>query len=215
VHRFDTFIVRDDCVIDLNALQRHPNVQHLIRMPQGWVVYEFHHELFKDPDFLVEGVWREKMERLPGLRESRIQMLQQEQSLLAPWYAKKKRPGNADGVLASPVCTYHISSLGRMRWIDFVPDEGWGSAREFTLALEAQGATIPAAALQLLEEWLACGKQAGELSLSGTFETKPRLLLLRAKSSAYSGHWLAALWALLSDARLKTGLHRMRITVTQ
>jgi hypothetical protein len=45
--------------------------------------------------------------------------------------------------------------------------------------------------------------------------TKPGLLLLRAQSSAYSGHWLSALWALLSDARWKTGLHRMRITATQ
>jgi hypothetical protein len=184
-------------------------------MPRGWVVYEFHHELFKDPDFLIEGVWREKMERVPELRQARVQMLQQEQSLLAPWYAKKKRPGNADGVLASPVCTYHISSLDRMRWIDFVPDEGWGSAREFTLTFEAEGSSGSAIALQLIEEWLACGKQAGELSLSEGLEKKPGLLLLRAQSSAYSGHWLAALWALLSDARWKTKMQRMRITVVQ
>ena len=215
MYRFDAFIARDDCVIDLNVLQGHPNVQHLIRMPRGWVVYEFHHELFEDPNFLVEGVWREKMERFPGLRQARIEMLQQEQSLLAPWYAKKKKPGNADGILASPVCTYHISSLGRMRWIDFLPDEGWGSAREFTLAVEAEGVAISAVALQLLEEWLACGKQTGELNLSGDLETRPGLMLLRAQSSAYSGHWLAALWALLSDARWKAGLKRMRITVAQ
>lgn len=213
MHRFDAFIARDDSVIDLHMLQQHPNVHHLIRMPRGWIVYEFHHELFKDAEFLVEGVWREKMERFPELRQARIEMLQQEQALLAPWYAKKKKPGNADAVLASPVCVYYISTLGRMRWLDFVPDDGWGSAREFTLVLETGTSTVSAVASQLVEEWLACGKQSGELSLSGSVEARPGLLLLRAQCGAYSGHWFAALWALLSDGRWKAGLQRMRITV--
>jgi hypothetical protein len=72
--------------------------------------------------------------------------------------------------------------------------------------------TIPAIALQLIEEWLVCGKNVGELSLSQDIEIKPGLLLLRAQCSAYSGHWLAALWALFSDARWKAGLQRMSIT---
>lgn len=73
--------------------------------------------------------------------------------------------------------------------------------------------TVPAVSLQFLEKWLACGKQASEPSLSGDLETKPGLLLLWAQCGAYSGHWIAALWALLSDARWKVGLQRMRITV--
>jgi hypothetical protein len=213
VHRFDTFVVRDDCVIDLNALQRHPNVQHVLRMPRGWVVYEFHHELFRDPDFLIEGVWREKMERFPELRQARIEMLQQEQVLLAPWYAKQKRRGNADGILASSDCTYYVFSLSHMRWVDFLPDEGWGSAREFTVSLTAESDGVPDVASRLAQEWLACGKNAGELEPVGDPARTGHTLVLRTQSSAFSGHWLAALWALFSDARWKMDLQRMRITV--
>jgi hypothetical protein len=140
-------------------------------------------------------------------------MLQQEQVLLAPWYAKQKRRGDADGILASSDCTYYVFSLSRMRWVDFLPDEGWGSAREFTVSLTAEKADVPEVASRLTEEWLACGEHAGELEPVGDPARTRETLVLRTQSSACSGHWLAALWALLSEARWKMDLQRMRITV--
>lgn len=215
MHLFDSFIARGDCLEDLGTILRHPNVKHLIRLPRDWVFYEFHHDLFKDPDFLVEGVWREKMERFPEIRRARVEMLNQERALLAPWYAKKKKLGDADALLASEICSYRISSLAPMRWIDFLPDAGWGSAAEFTITLEPVGAALPPVAYQLLEEWATCGRAAGELTPPSSLRTTTEPLVLPAQCSYYSGHWLVILWVLLSDARWNAGLSRMRIAVSE
>ena len=66
------------------------------------------------------------MQRFPELRQARIEMLNQERALLAPWYAKKKKLGDADALLASEICPYRISSLKPMRWVDFPANEGLG-----------------------------------------------------------------------------------------
>lgn len=105
---FDTFIARENCIVDIGVLQKHPNVKRFTPLPRNWVLYEFHHELFKDPDFLVEGVWPQKMERFPELRQARIEMLNEERALLAPWYAQKRKIGDADGYLGSEICTYRV-----------------------------------------------------------------------------------------------------------
>jgi hypothetical protein len=90
------------------VLQKNPNVKHFTHLPRNWVLYEFHHDLFKDPDFLVEGVWQQKMERFPELRQARIEMLNEERALLAPWYAQKRQLGDGDGLLGSEVSTYRV-----------------------------------------------------------------------------------------------------------
>jgi len=200
-------------VEDLRAVERHPNVKHVLRLPRDWVFYEFHHELFKDSDFLVEGIWREKMQRVPELRQARIEMLNQERALLAPWYAKKKKSGDADAILASEICPYRISALTRMQWVDFLPTIGWGSAHECTVTLDPANTAFPPAFYSLLEEWAASGKAAGELSLSFSLERGIGPLALRTQYSYYSGHWLVLLWVLLSDARWKSGVSSMHVTV--
>lgn len=214
MHRFDSFLVRDDCVTELKTLDQQPNVEHVVRLPRGWVFYECHHELFEDPDFLVEGVWREKMERLPELRRSRIDMLNQERGLIAPWYAKTKKLGDADAMGASEICAYRVNSLTRMRWIDFLLADGWGSARECVVTLDSTSATFPSMLYQLIDEWNESGATAGELRVSSRIEPPDHggSLIFTTTTMHYSGRWLAALWALLSDGRWKTGVRSMRVT---
>jgi hypothetical protein len=211
--KFDAFVVRDDCINDLETLSNHANVRQVTRLPRDWVLYEFHHDLFKDPDFLSEGIWQEKMQRLPELRETRIDMLNQERALLAPWYAKKKKLGDADALLASEVCPYRICSLSPMRWIDLAPVAGWGSANTFTITLVAEGATPPAAVSKVAEEWAACGKDTGELDVASGLVGRDGSFTLHARCKYYSGHWIAGLWALLSDARWKSGVRKMNIAL--
>jgi hypothetical protein len=215
VHLFDSFLVREDCVKDLKTLEQQPNVKHVLRLPRDWIFYEFHHELFKDPDFLVEGIWREKMQLFPELRQARIEMLNQERALLAPWYAKKKKLGDADALLASEICPYRVSSLTRMRWIDFLPAMGWGSVWECAITLDPVDITFPPLLYQLMEEWAASGKAAGELRLPfGLPPVKTGPLALHMQCSSYSGHWLVILWVLLSDVRWKTGVRSMHVGVS-
>jgi hypothetical protein len=209
MYLFDSFVTCDECLRDVEALAGEPSVRHVIRMPRGWLVYEFHHDLFGDPEFLTEGAWREKMARRPELRHARIAMLAAQRDLLAPWHAKKT-PG-AVGVLATPVCTYHIASPRRLRRIDFVPVDDWGIASEFSFRLEAESINRPVIALRLLEEWLACGESSGELRLVGSIETGAGVVSAQARCASYSGHWLAALWALLCDPRLKADAGRLRV----
>lgn len=213
MYLFDSFLVREDCLTAPDQLQQHANVQHMLRLPRGWVFYEFHHELFQDPEFLVEGVWREKMIRFPELRQARVEMLNLQRALLAPWYAKKKKLGDADALLASEVCPYRISSLNPMRWIDWVPVAGWGSANTFTITLATADATPSAAVSKLAEEWAACGKETGELDVSSGLVARDGSFTLQARCKYYSGHWIAGLWALLSDARWKTGVSKMNIAL--
>jgi hypothetical protein len=153
------------------------------------------------------------MQRVPELRQARIEMLNQERALLAPWYAKKKKLGDADAILASEICPYRVSSLTRMQWVDFLPTIGWGSAHECTVTLDPANTAFPPVLYSLLEDWAARGKAAGELSLSFSLERSTGPLALRAQYSYYSGHWLVLLWVLLSDARWKSGVSRMQVTV--
>ena len=214
MHLFDSFLVREDCLTAPDQLQQHANVQHMLRLPRGWVLYEFHHELFQDPEFLVEGVWREKMIRFPELRQARIEMLNLQRALLAPWYAKKKKPGDADAIVASEVCPYRIASLSRMKWVDFLPAFGWGLPGKFTITLEKIGGAFTPALNEVLEDWSAIGRSSGELNVSDP-QKNAGSVTIQADCSYYSGHWQVFLWALLSDARWKTGIERMRITATQ
>jgi YD repeat-containing protein len=72
---------------------------------------------------------------------------------------------------------------------------------------------FPPAFYSLLEEWAASGKAVGELSLSFSLERGTGPLALRTQYSYYSGHWLVLLWVLLSDARWKSGVSSMHVTV--
>ena len=175
--------------------------------------YEFHHELFKDPDFLVEGVWREKMERLPELRHKRMEMLDRQRALLAPLYASTRKTGDADALLASEICPYRINTLSRMRWVEFIPSTGWGAAREFTVKLEAVNAELPAIVDQLLEQWRASGTAFGELTIDSVESTRTSRVL-NARCSYYSGHWLVILWVLLSDGRWNSRVRRIHVTAS-
>lgn len=153
------------------------------------------------------------MERVPELSQARIDMLNQERALLAPWYAKKKKLGDADALLASEVCPYRISSLRPMRWIDLVPVAGWGSANTFTITLAAESAAASAVVSKLAEEWAACGNDTGELDVASGLVARDGSFTLQARCKYYSGHWIAGLWALLSDARWKTGVSKMSIAL--
>jgi len=210
MHRFDSFVARKDCLEDLDVIQAQPNVKHLIRLPRDWVFYEFHHELFKDPDFLVEGVWREKMERSPELREQRREMLAEQRLLLTPWYNNTRKLGDADALLASEICPYRVNSLTRLRRVDFLPGPGWGSARSVTITLEGGNGDVPRIVDQLVEEWSASGSTAHELEV-GTIEKTETSRVLSVSCSYYMGHWLIILWVLLSDGRWNSRIQRMRI----
>jgi len=121
---FDTFLACRDCIVGMETLGLHPNVKRIIPLPRDWILYEFHNNLFEDADYLVEGVWEKKMQRFPALRQQRIEMLNQERSLLAPWYSATQKPGDADLFLASEICEYRVHSLNPLRWIDFEPSDG-------------------------------------------------------------------------------------------
>lgn len=213
---FDGFIAGIDCTVGLEALRDHPNVKCVTRLPRQWVLYEFHDELFKDPDFLVGAVWRDKMQRFPEVRQKRIEMLNQQRALLAPWYAKKKKLGDADGLLANEICEYRISSLHPMKWIDFKPESGWGTASQFSLDLEFDGAKRNREELtNLLEEWTAAAD--GMILLNGgpRWSDSSSTMQLQAKCKDRSGHWIAALCVLLSDARIQTGTRKMSVLLGQ
>ena len=210
MHRFDSFVAREDCLEDLDVIQAQPNVKHLMRLPRGWVFYEFHHELFKDPDFLVEGVWREKMERSPELREQRKEMLAEQRLLLTPWYNNTRKLGDADALLASEICPYRVNSLTRLRRVDFLPGPGWGSARSVTITLEGGNGDLPRIVDQMVEEWSASGSTAQELEV-GPIKKTGASRFLSVSCSYYIGHWLIILWVLLSDGRWNSRIQRMRI----
>lgn len=208
---FDSFIAGTDCITALEDLRRHPNVRNVTRLPRDWLLYEFHHPLFQDPDFLDERAWREKMENNPTVRQSRIEMLNQERSLLAPWYAKRKKPGDADGFLTSEVSHYRVCTLSRMRWLIFNMAPGWGVATAFQVMMFAANASQSLTVLsQLLQEWIDAS--SGEIKASANPEPCPDGFILKATSSN-SSHWLAALWVLLSDARWKTSITKMTLTL--
>ena len=207
---FDTFIVRTDCIIATEDLNAHPNVRSIISLPRGWLLYEFHHPLFQDPDFLDERAWREKMDKNPVVRQLRIEMLNNERALLAPWYAKKKKPGDADGFLANEVCHYRVCTLARMRWLIFEMPGSWGSATAFAVTLFTSDAVKPSPIVtELIAEWTHSSK--GQLQSSDP-EPTPGGFMLKAKCKR-TGHWLAALWVLFSDARWKTGITKMSLTL--
>jgi hypothetical protein len=211
---FDTFIARNDCILGMRALRSHPNVRHVTLLPRDWVLYEFHHELFQDPDFLVERVWQEKMQRQPELRQSRIEMLNQERSLLAPWYAKKNKLGDADGLLVSEICQYRVSTLGPMKWLHFEMPAGWGKGITFALGLEAASNAKSAAVLSdFVQEWVDASQ--GKLSIPAGLEPTAHGFILRGKCGDNMGHWLASLWVLLSDGRWKSGVRNMTLTLDE
>jgi len=138
---FDVFVARQDCVVSLDAVKRHPNVKRVISLPREWILYEFYDDLLQDPDYLVEGVWEGKMQAHPEVRTARITMLNQERGLLAPWYKATRKLGDADSIVISEICEYRIYSLSPLRLIDFDPSSGWGSGTAFTVTLKAPKAS--------------------------------------------------------------------------
>lgn len=212
--RFDTFIARGNCLLSVEAVRRHPNVRGVISLPRNWILYEFHHELFQEPDFLVEGIWQQKMQQSPVLRQSRIDMLNEERALLAPWYARKRKIGDADGFLSSEICTYRVATLSPMKWIDYDLPPGWGLADAFTIVLEHGNDSARGAALeQLLNDWR--GASNGTLSIPARLESAAGRFTVGAFCKENSGHWLAALWVLLSDPRSKAGVRKATVTIEQ
>lgn len=207
--QFDSYVVRTDCVDSVDAIQSHPNVQGVIQFPEGWMLYEFHHDLFRDPDFLAETVWREKMERNPELRQARIAMLKEERNLLKPWYAGTKKIGDADAILPGGICNYYFCALNKMKWIPFDLAVGWGAAEKFTVTLEAPRPGTAGNLPRLIQEWLAAGRAA--LRCPAGLTPLPQGFALDIECSGKSGHWLAGLWALLSDGRWNTGVDSIRV----
>jgi len=210
---YDGFIVRDDCILDWETVKNHPNVKNAVKLPRDWLLYEFHHELFNDPDFLQEPAWRNKMERFPELKESRIEMLKQERGLLAPWYANKKKPGDADAGIPGEICTYRVSTLGPMRWILFDQPVGWDTATKFTLRLDISAPGPPAILSDLLEEWASASQ--GEIGIRGGIHAAASVGVEVLCKRNRSGRWLGSLWTLLSDARWKHDTKQMTVAILE
>jgi hypothetical protein len=66
---------------------------------------------------------------------------------------------------------------------------------------------------QLLDEWIAAS--AGTLIAPAGLEPQTGGVKLHAACAHNSGHWLASLWVLLSDARWKTSVRKVVITVDE
>jgi hypothetical protein len=209
--QFDGFIVRDDCVASVDAVRSHPKVKNLLMLPRNWLLYEFHDELFRDSEFLVEPAWNLKMQRVPALKQARIEMIGQQRALLAPWYAKKKKLGDADAGVPSPTCMYRVCTLGSMRWLPFQQTPGWDSASKFTLQLDIGGSEPSPILVQLINEWL--GASAGEITASDGLRSGAGSGILDVISQKNAGHWIAVMWVLLSDGRWKNGVAKMNVVV--
>ncbi|HUJ41019.1 MAG TPA: hypothetical protein VLW54_10760 [Candidatus Acidoferrales bacterium] len=207
--QLDCYIVRTDCVECVQTVGEHPNVRQLTALPRDWILYEFHHEIFRDPDYLVEGTWEEKMTRSPRLRALRIEMLNQERRLIAPYYKDLKVPSDARGVLGTSVCEYRICAKGRLRFPTFEHGSGWDNLAAFTLSLEAAPNRAAAALPELISEWIECSQ--GSLTSMHHLQAIEGGFTLQGVCSGNSGHWFAALWALLADVRWKTGVSNMRL----
>lgn len=191
----------------MDAVKAHPNVRRVQPLPRGWVLYEYHDALFRDPDYLREGVWVRKMQERPELRAARIRLLNEERSLLAPWYAfKNGQHGDVDFIAISEICEYRMYSLTPLRMIEFQPSSGWGGANAFAVTLETESA-FESELPQLLDQWeLASG---GRIRVVGESKKRNHVLQFRAECSDYSGHWLMALWALLCDMGTKTSVSKI------
>ena len=205
---FDCFIVRDNCAVSVEALQAHPNIRRLVMLPRNWLLYEFHDDLFQDPDFMAEKIWQDKMQRHPELRQSVVDMHTRQRELLAPWYAKQKKPGDASAMAASERCIYRICTLGPAQWIDWSWGpwvQGWGSIEEFSIKVRTVDSGGPSASMsQFLQEWaMATG---GRLRGPSIYRSEEGGFSFAVRSGDNSGHMLMALWAMLSDSRLKFGV---------
>ena len=201
---FDGYIARANCIASIDVLAAHPNVRGLVRFPRNWVMYEFHHELFSDPDFLVEGVWREKLEREPAIKNSLIALRSQEREFLSPWYAKKKKIGDADALFISEACTYRVASLSPLRWVEYGLDDGIDSEKEFTISLElSKGQTSVLDAL--IHDWINAAEN--EVALIGGVEWTVGSAIIRALRVGTSNiPWIACLWVLSCDRRWQPGV---------
>lgn len=207
---FDVFVARGDCVVSLDALKSHPSVKRVTSLPRDWIFYEFYDELLQDPEYLVEGIWEQKMRDQPELRAARIHMLDQERGLLDPWYKATKKLGDADSIAISEICEYRIYSLSPLRLIDFEPSSGWGSSNAFTVTLKAPRASQGSLS-ELVREWELSSKS--RIRLFENLVPGVDGFRLRAECRDYSGHWLVALWVLLCDARFSVGVSQMIASV--
>lgn len=209
---FDSFIACAECIRSLEDIRSHSNVKNLRSLPRGWVFYEFHHELFDDPDFLEDRAWIRKTKQFPELKQKQISMREQERAFLAPWYAKKKKPGDADALMVSEICQYRVCSLTPMKWVEFAPPIGWGTAQAFTVSFRLRTPAGRAEAFsQLLAEWIAAASE--DLSVHSTAQTEDSKFQLQAKCRQNTGHWIASLWVLFSDARPKTQVVKMSVAL--
>ncbi len=206
MHLFDVFVARRDCVTSLEAVRHHPRVKHVTMLPRDWLFYEFYDDLFRDPDYLVEGKWERKMRDHPELRAARIQMLKEERGLLAPWYKTTNKMGDADSIAISEVGQYLIYSLGPLRMIDFEPSAAWGAGKAFSVTLHAPN-TSRDSLWQLIRELELAGE--GRVKLAGRLLATKEGFRFEAECEDYSGHWLVSLWVLLCDGRFNTGVSKV------
>lgn len=101
-----------------------------------------------------------------------------------------------------------------MKWLDFELPQNWGSAKKFTVAAQTTADKAPFTVLsQLLDEWIAAS--SGALIAPVGLEPQAGEVKLHAACESDTGHWLASLWVLLSDARWKTSVRKAVITVDE
>ncbi len=204
---FDTFVVQSDCISSIDAVRSHPNVKNVIELPKEWVLYEFHHALFDDPDFLGNQ-WHIKMEQHPALKQARIEMLHEERALLTPWYEKKGTPFDSGDLARTQLTLYSICTLGKLSRVRLHESAGWGCSREFAIRFESPRQKSSAEKLQdVLRELTALGAGYGLECKEQVRE--PGALTVRLRSEVVSSHWSIALWVLLRDIRLKIGFEEM------
>jgi hypothetical protein len=209
---FDSFVARTNCVVSIDVLKSHPNVKGIRLLPLDWILYEFYDEIHQDPDYLVEGLWEQKMQNHPILRQARIHMLNEERGLLAPWYNAKRNRGDADLIAISEICEYRIYSLTPLRFVDFDPSSGWGAGKIFTATF-----TIPetsyAGLSELIQEWKRSSQN--QIRLLEDLSPVAGGGRLRAECVDYSGHWLVALWVLLCDVRSSPTVSKFAVSIEE
>lgn len=203
--RFNTYIFRRDCLTDADALATHPNVRNVIVLPRDWILYEFHHALFEDPDFNGPE-WYFKMERFPALKQAAMEMIKEERALLRPWHENKgMKHGDASHIAGTELTQYFIGSSGSMSRVRLQLELGWGCARGFSLRFQSPKKSSSFKVVSnVIERLVEAGKTFGlvcqEQSLAGDS------LTVSMRSNVVSSHWIATLWVLVMDSRAKAGI---------
>jgi hypothetical protein len=205
IARFDTYIFRRDCLTDPDALASHPNVKNVIVLPRDWILYEFHHALFEDPDYSGPE-WYFKMERFPALKQAAMEMIREKRALLRPWYEKKgMKHGDASHCTGTELTQYFIGSSGSMSQVRLQLELGWGCTRGFSLRFQSPKKISSLKAVSsLVDDLVEFGKTYGLVCREQTLASGS--LTVSMESNIVSSHWIVALWVLVMDSRLKAGI---------